>query len=109
MEIEITMTELRQSLGKLVNQAAFGNNRLILMAHGQPKAAIIGVAELEQLRQLAGDPSVQPDKFSAALTTTDDLRRRIREWQETYNVDSENSVDTLNQLRAERDEFDSMH
>ncbi len=109
MEIQITMTELRQSLGKLVNQAAFGNNRLVLMSHGQPKAAIIGVAELEQLRQLANDSSVQTDQYSAALASTDDLRQQIREWQESYGVDVENSVDTLNNLRTDRDEFDSMY
>ena len=109
MEIQITMTELRQGLGKLVNQAAFGKDRLILMSHGQPKAAIIGVAELEQLRQLADASTTQADRYSAALTTTDDLRHRIRKWQESYGVESEDSVDTLNKLRADNDEFDSMY
>ena len=109
MEIEITMTELRQSLGKLVNQAAFGKDRLVLVSHGQSKAAIIGVEELEQLRQLADASSAQADKFSAALTATDDLRQRIREWQEAYSVESEDSVDTLNILRADNDEPDSLY
>jgi len=109
MEIQITMTELRQSLGKLVNQAAFSKDRLVLVSHGQPKAAIIGVAELEQLRQIADTSSAQADKFSAALATTDDLHRRIKEWQESYGVESEDSVDTLNKLRADNDEFNSMY
>ena len=40
-EIQVTMTELRQSLGRLVNRAAFGGERIVLVAHGEPKAAII--------------------------------------------------------------------
>lgn len=109
MEVQITMTELRQSLGKLVNQAAFGKDRLVLMSHGQPKAAIIGVDELEQLRQLADTSTVQGDKYSSVLAATDDLRQRIREWQESYGVEPEDSVNMLNKLRADNDEFDSVY
>jgi prevent-host-death family protein len=30
------MTELRQDLGHLVNRAAYGGDRIVLVAHGQP-------------------------------------------------------------------------
>ena len=67
------------------------------------------VEELEQLRQLADNPSAQVDQYSAVLATTDDLRQRVREWQESYGIETEDSVDTLNKVRADNDEPDSMY
>ena len=44
--IEVTMTQLRQGLGELVNRAAYGGERVILVSHGAPRAVIIGIEDL---------------------------------------------------------------
>jgi prevent-host-death family protein len=98
------MTELRQRLGSLVNRAAYGGERVILVSHGEPKAAIIGVEDLRHLQQLDDDLITQVDRTSSTLATADFLRERIRQWQETHNVEAEDSVETLTRLRAGRDD-----
>ena len=103
-EIQVTMSKLRQNLGSIVNQAAYGGERIILMAHGQPKAAIIGIEDLQQLQQLNHVLGQQQEHQGAALAATAQLRERIREWQETYQIKPESSLETLDRLRTEHDD-----
>jgi len=103
-EIRVTMTTLRQKLGDLVNRAAYGGERIILVSRGQPKAAIIGVADLHYLEQLNAESAAQTDRYTQALTNAAALRERIRIWQEARGIQSENSVETLRTLREERDD-----
>lgn len=99
--IHVSMTELRQRLGALVNQAAYGDERIVLVSHGQPKAAIIGVTDLERLRQLDTGSTAQSDQYTEALAVADSLRERIQRWQEAHGIEPEDSVTTLRQLREE--------
>ena len=103
-EIQISMSKLRQNLGSLVNRAAYGGERIILMAHGEPKAAIISFTELEQLRQLQHSSDQQINPYTAALAKARLIRERIREWQIAYQLESEDSTDTLNTLRESHDD-----
>jgi prevent-host-death family protein len=106
-EIQVTMTELRQNLGSLINQAAFGNALIVLISHGKPKAAIVGADELRQLRTSA---SSQDKPYLSLLATADRLRERITLWQKEQNSEPEDSVETLAQLREERlSEFADLH
>lgn len=103
-EIQVSMTELRQSLGNLVNRAAYGGERIVLIAHGEPKAAIISVEDLRRLQHLSDNLATQYDRHRNVLTKTDRLRERIQQWQEAHNIETEDAVDTLRQLREERDD-----
>ena len=100
---EVTMTELRGNLGKLVNRAAFARERIVLVSHGEPVAAIVGLADLERLRESDGR-SAQPSSGDRALSTARELRRRIRRWQEEHGVAVTDVVDTLAALRGDRDD-----
>lgn len=51
-EIRVTMTEFKKSLGDWVNRAAYGQAWVILMARGRPKAVIVRMEDLEELRRL---------------------------------------------------------
>jgi prevent-host-death family protein len=102
-QIQVTMTELRQRLGTLVNQAAYGSERVVLVSHGQPKAAIIGVVDLQRLEQLESGAMSPTVEALQVLAATDELRERIRQWQEERGIKPESSIDTLNRLRQERD------
>jgi prevent-host-death family protein len=103
-ELQVSMTELRQNLGTLVNRAAYGGGRIVLVSHGQPKAAIIGVDDLQRLKRSGEAPASQLDRYAQALAAADQLRERIRCWQEAHGVEPEDSVVTLRQLREERDD-----
>jgi prevent-host-death family protein len=102
-EIEVSMTELRQNLGDLVNRAAYGE-RVILVSRGQPRAAIIGIDELRRLEQLSTEHAAQRDRFARALESADRVRERIRRWQEAHGIQPGDSVEDLRQLREERDD-----
>lgn len=103
-EIQISMSKLRQNLGSLVNRAAFGGEYIILVSHGEPKAAIISFDELQRLKQLQDIVAAHPHRYKAALDNLNLIREQIAEWQAENHIEPENSVDTLNALRAERDD-----
>jgi prevent-host-death family protein len=92
-EIQVSMSKLRQNLGSLVNRAAYGGERVVLVAHGEAKAAIIGIEDLQRLQQLRGDSSA---KIDAA-----DLQAQIRELQVAYRPGAEGSTMALKWNKTE--------
>ncbi len=105
VEREVTMTELRQNLAGLINQAAYGHERIVLVSHGQPKAAIVGLAELLALQQAAAQRADNHlDTADDFLSTAGELRKRIAEWRETYQVPATDSAILLREMREEWDD-----
>jgi prevent-host-death family protein len=98
------MTALRQNLGDLVNRAAYGGERIVLISHGEPKAAIIGISDLRRLEQFSAEEPVQQDNYTRALSTARTLRERIRHWQEEHGIEPGDSVEDLRQMREDRDD-----
>lgn len=103
-EIEVTMTELRQDLGHLVNRAAYGGDRIVLVAHGQPKAAIVGFDELARLKELEDTAAAEHEDARQALTLADWFGERIRSWQASHGAEPEDSVEILGRLREARND-----
>ncbi len=103
-EIEVSMTELRQGLGDLVNRAAYGGERVVLVSHGEPKAAIIGIQDLRRLRESGGEVGTDQAAFAYALAAARLVQERIAAWQASHGVTPEDSVETLRRLREERSE-----
>lgn len=103
-EIQVSMTDLRKRLGHLVNRAAYGGERIMLVSRGEPIAAIIGVGDLQRLRQLSAGLATQREQYTQALVSADLLRERIRRWQEAQGIEPEDAVETLRQLREGRDD-----
>jgi prevent-host-death family protein len=68
MAQEIPVTQARAEFADLVNQVAYGGERIVVTRHGKPIAALVPAADLERLEQadagavirLAGDPTSQP-------------------------------------------------
>jgi prevent-host-death family protein len=92
MEKKISIGELKRDLSGVINQAAYGQHRIIIVSRGKPKAAIVSLEELERLRQAAGDVE---DRNRAWLARADALRQRTARRQE-------DSVALLRELREER-------
>lgn len=103
-EIQVSMTTLRQSLGDLVNRAAYGGERIVLVSRGEPRAAIIGINELRRLEQASAGENNQRDQFTQALESADRVRERIRRWQEAHGIEPGDSTEELRQIREERDD-----
>lgn len=50
---EIGADIARDCLGDLINRALYGSERFVLTRHGKPAAAIVSIADLEKLEQVA--------------------------------------------------------
>lgn len=48
----ISLTELKQNLHAVINQAAYGGQRIILLSHGKERAALISIEDLHLLETL---------------------------------------------------------
>ena len=103
-EIQVSMITLRQSLDDLVNRAAYGGERIVLVSRGEPRAAIISIDELRRLEQASTEESEQRDQFANALEKADRVRERIRRWQVAHGIEPGDSVEDLRQMREERDD-----
>ena len=49
---EVTVVNLRNSLGDVLGRVAYGHERVVVISRGRPKAAIISIADLERLEDL---------------------------------------------------------
>ncbi len=99
-EIQVTMTEFKKSLGDWVNRAAYGQAWVILMARGRPKAAIVSMEDLEELRRLRRGEGVT--RRAVTLDDLDAFRERIqRRWQAAGLVPLDSAV-LIRELREER-------
>ena len=78
-----------------MNRAAYGGERIVLLSHGERKAAIVGVEDLERLRQAGTGRDGAAHAFAAAGL----LRERIRRWQEEQGIQSRDVVETLRAVR----------
>ena len=104
--VEVTMTQLRQGLGELVNRAAYGGERVILVSHGAPRAVIIGMEDLTRLERSAQQESrsVHEGRYTETLAEAHIVRERIQQWQTENHVEPQSSTEILRELREERDD-----
>lgn len=56
----VSLTELKQNMGDIVNQAAYGGERIMLLSRGKERAALISIEDLRRLEQLD-----DPDEIEA--------------------------------------------
>jgi len=103
-EIQVSMTDLRKSLGDLASRAASGGERIVLVSRGKVKAAIVGVEDLRRLKQWSTGQGAQRDAYTHALAAADRLRERIQRWQEAHGIEPEDAAETLRRLREEHDD-----
>ncbi len=78
-EHKLGLYEARNTLGTLVMAAAYGPRRFVIQRYGKTVAAVVGIAELEAIRDLQnaeGEPEPQPRKRADPL---DELRQRYEQ------------------------------
>jgi prevent-host-death family protein len=101
-ETPVTMTELRQHLGEFVNRAAYGDERIVLHAHGQPRAVLVSYEEFRRLQERASQNQNYTDAWQGSLERAALLRERIQDRYDVEGISPEDSTEMLHQLREER-------
>jgi prevent-host-death family protein len=48
----ISVSEMKDTLSEVLNRAAYGRERIVIASRGKPKAAVIGLDDLELLEEL---------------------------------------------------------
>ena len=98
----VSMTQAKNELADVVNRAAYGGERIILLSRGKPKAAIISFEDLRLLEGLQGEKETHRAQMEGWLAEARALRQKILKRRE--GVPLPDSVETLRELREERDE-----
>ena len=102
-----TVTDLKQNLAEIINQAAYGGQRIILLSHGKERAALISIEDLRLLEALQKENRRQTyrNRQLNLLGEARQLREAVEE--SGYHADStsileevrEDSLDDLTDLR----------
>jgi len=50
--MSVSIGEFKNGLSRFLNRAAYGGERIIISSRGTPKAAVIGMADLDRLERL---------------------------------------------------------
>lgn len=95
----VSITEAKASLSALVNRVAYSHERIVLQSHGRPKAALIGLDDLEILETGGASSHLKDLRLEGlgrirSLAST--IRRSPRQRRRPVAVD-------LAELRSTRD------
>jgi prevent-host-death family protein len=95
----VSVTELKQNLGAIINQAAYGGKRIILLSHGKERAALISIEDLRLLETLhqGNEREIYQSRQLNLLGEARQLREAVGE--SGYNADSSS---ILEEAREER-------
>ena len=93
----ISVTELKQNLGEIVNQASFGGTRFILLSHGKERAALISVEDLRLLEGL-----LEESQRELYQNRQQNLLADARQLRESGTVDTYDVASVLDEVREER-------
>lgn len=98
----VGIAEIKRNISALVNQVAFGRERIVLTSRGKPKAALVSIEDLQKLEMLdkTGAPP-SPAQQKAALA----MAQAVREMTlaRRGGVPFSDVSDELHRLREERD------
>ena len=50
--LQISVSKAKAKLSEYLNRAAYGRERIVIQSRGKPKAAIIGIKDLERFEEL---------------------------------------------------------
>ena len=76
----VSITQAKNSLSDVVNRAAYGGERFLLLSRGKPKAAVVSVEELMLLESLREDREARKAEQAAWLTQADALVQDELSW-----------------------------
>ncbi len=54
MKRELSVADAKAGFSSIINSVAYGGERIVVLSHGKPKAAVIGIEDLDRLERAAG-------------------------------------------------------
>ena len=93
----ISVTELKQNLGEMINQAAYGGQRIILLSYGKERAALVSMEDLRLLESFKESEQAAYQQQQARLLA--DVRELRESATQGYSADS---ATVLDEVREER-------
>jgi prevent-host-death family protein len=95
----ISVTDLKQNLGEIINKAAYGGHRIILLSHGKERAALISIEDLRLLETLQEktNQDIYQNRQLNLLSEARQLREAARD--SGYHADS---TSILTEIREDR-------
>ena len=105
MSLETSVSELKRELSSLINQAAFGKERIVIMSRGRPKAALVSMEDLRVLEGL-NQQELRRAQRLAALEAARAVRAQVAAEAGGPLPDSVPDLRKVREARA--DELDSL-
>ena len=105
MSLEASVSELKRELSSLINQAAFGKERIVIMSRGRPKAALVSMEDLRVLEGL-NQQELRRAQRLAALEAARAVRAQVAAEAGGPLPDSTPDLRELRETRA--NELDSL-
>lgn len=98
----VSISQVKRDISELVNRVTYGGERIVLTSRGRPKAAIVSLADLEQLQARGTSTRVERrmkrmTALAEALAIRDQIAARV-------GGPLPDSAEELRELREERDE-----
>jgi len=105
MLFEVSVSELKRDLSALINQAAYGKQRIVIGSRGKPKAAVVSLEDLQLLENFGQKHSVHTRRMLAL-----EAARTVRAETARTAGPLPDSTEDLQALRESRtDELSSLH
>jgi prevent-host-death family protein len=95
----LNVAEARKQFSELVARVAYTGERVIIERRGKPMMALVSMADLKRLEELADDQEAIRRQRMAALERAAALRQEMKQ----AGIFLSDSAELINQLREERD------
>ena len=106
MLLEVSVSELKRDLSGIINQAAYGKQRIVIGSRGKPKAAVISMEDLQLLESFGQEHSVRSRRM-LALEAARAVRAQVAAHTADPLPDCTEDLHALREIRT--DELSSLH
>ena len=106
MLFEVSVSELKRDLSAIINQAAYGKQRIVIGSRGKPKAAVISMEDLQLLENLNQKHSARTRRM-LALEAARTVRAETAARSAGSLPDCTEDLQTLREIRT--DELSSLY
>jgi len=99
MTHRVSVSELKRDLSGIINQAAYGKQRVVIASRGKPKAALVSMEDLRLLESLGKEKGRQARRM-AALKAARAVRSEVAAWAGGPLPDSAEELRELREART---------
>jgi prevent-host-death family protein len=101
-DTKVSIGQVKRDISDLVNRVAYGGERIVLTSRGRPKAALISIADYDQLT--SQDAVQERARWQAWQQKAERLRDTILERRQGQALDLDRLWDEVRTEREARDD-----